>query len=227
MPNVGLGLSPTAHSTQRDPAGRISVAIIQFNGYGLCCETLLLPNTGIFMGWEQTCTEFEINKQSRLLLISVKKKRGGVKIQTSTQSGILFIKSLYHQSEVDWEWITAPVNVHRAAPVCKSNADVGANHTLVKGFRDISVGWLWAILKQSQSHHQLLQDRCCLRCMGAGRRQSQRWVLLSRASGERNDTVPSTPADRGCLGSLALLGETGRGWWAVLLSRLSHGALGL
>lgn len=99
LPNIGLGLNPTTHSTQRDPAGQISVAIIQFNSYGLHRSTVILPNTGIFMGWEKACTEFEINKQRRLLSISMKKKRERVNIQTSTQPGILFTKSSYCQSE--------------------------------------------------------------------------------------------------------------------------------
>lgn len=125
------------------------------------------------MGWEQACTEFEIKKQRRLLLISVKKRRERVNIQTSTQPGILFIKSSYCQSERNWEQIAGPVKVHRAAPVCKSNPGVGAKHILAKGFGGISLGLLGeGALKQSQSHHKLSQDRCCLCCMDAGKTRS-------------------------------------------------------
>lgn len=142
LPNVGLGLNPTTHSTQSDPAGRISVAIIQVNGYEMCCLTLILPNTGIFVGWEQACTEFEINKQRRLLLISIKNKRERVNIQTSVQPGILFMKSSYCQSEPNWEQIAGPVKVWRAAPFCRSNPGMGAKDTLAQGFEDIGLGVL-------------------------------------------------------------------------------------
>jgi len=94
------------------------------------------------MGWEQACTEFEINKQRRLLLISIKKKRERVNIQTSKQPGILFMKSFCCQSEPNREQITGPVKARRAPPVCKSNLGVGEKHTLAKGFGDIGSGML-------------------------------------------------------------------------------------
>lgn len=133
LPNEGLGWNPTTHSTQCDPAWPISVAIIQFNGYGLCCLTLILPNTGIFT---------EINKQRRLQLISVKKKRERVNIQTSTQPGILFMESLYCQSEPNWEQTTGPARERRAVPVHKISPGVGAKRTLAKESGGISLGLL-------------------------------------------------------------------------------------
>lgn len=217
LPNVGLGLNPTTHSTQCDPAGWISVAIIQFNGYRLCCSTLTLPNTGIFMGWEQARTEFEINKQRTLLLIIVKKKRERVNIQTSTQPGILFMKSLYCQSEPSWEQSAGPVKVRRAAPSLQKQPGGGCKAHSGKSIWE----YLSGFARRGSFKTKLVPPQAftgpvspvlhgCWEDM-----EFQGSAPLRRVSGEWNVTVPSIPAAGGVLGSRRCwerLGEAGRCW---------------
>lgn len=120
----------------------MSVAITQFNGYGLRGSTLILPSTGIFTG---------TNKRRRLLLISVKERREGVNIQTSTEPGTLLVESPYCQSEPNWAQIASPVREHRAVPAHKTKAGVGAKHTLAEGPGAISLGRLRRELQSEAS----------------------------------------------------------------------------